>query len=130
MRVQNWPHALAEYLRAHQDKAFEWGANDCVHFAAGAVEAVTGSRPVFTPYRTGRDAAILVRAQPLRERVSTLLGPEITLTDAQRGDLVLIDGKPGPTLGVCFGEQSVFLRKDIGTQSEPTMDCLCAWRVE
>jgi hypothetical protein len=129
-RIQNWPHALADYLRACQDKPFAWGAHDCAHFAAGAVQAVTGDYPAFPRYKTERAALKLINDKSLRERAGEVLGPEITVQEAQRGDVILvIDATTGPSLGVCFGEQSWFLGKPAGTRAVPTVDCWCAWRV-
>ncbi len=130
MRTQNWPHALAEYVRARQDMPFEWGAHDCAHFAAGAVAAITGEYPRFPRYKTERAALKLIAQKPLRERAGDLLGEEIGVSMAQRGDIVMVvDPVNGPSLGVCFGEHSIFTSK-AGLTQVATSGCWCAWRVE
>lgn len=128
-RIQNWPHALAEYLRARQTMPFEWGVHDCAHFAAGAVQAITGEIPAFPRYKTQRAALKLIAQKPLRDRAGELLGPEIPVLMAQRGDIVMvIDPVNGPSLGVCFGENSVFTSREWLIQV-PTAECWCAWSV-
>lgn len=130
MRIQNWPHALAEYVRARQDMAFEWGVHDCAHFAAGAVAALTGEYPKFPRYKTERAALKLIAQKPLRDRAGEVLGEEIDVQMAQRGDIVMvIDAVNGPSLGVCFGENSIFVRRE-GLNSVQTAQCWCAWRIE
>lgn len=130
MRTQNWPHALAEYLRARQDMAFEWGVHDCAQFAAGAVDVQTGRRPALPRYRSATGAARLLRERALRERASATLGPEIQVARAQRGDLVLAAGIDGPALGVCMGEVSWFPGKPSGLVARSTIECATAWRVD
>lgn len=130
MRIQNWPHALAEYVRSRQETPFEWGAHDCAHFAAGAVAAITGEYPKFPRYKTERAALKLIAQKTLRERAGDILGPEIDVSMAQRGDVVMvIDSINGPSLGVCFGENSMFVSKQ-GLHQVPTAQCWCAWRAE
>lgn len=130
MRIQNWPHALAEYVRARQDKPFEWGVHDCAHFAAGVVAALTGEYPQFPRYKTERAALKLISQKPLRARAGEILGDEIDVQMAQRGDIVMVvDDVNGPSLGLCFGENSIFVRKE-GLYPIQTAQCLCAWRVD
>lgn len=129
MRIQNWPHALAEYIRSRQTMPFEWGVHDCAHFAAGAVAVLTGEYPDFPRYKTERAALKLIAQKPLRERAGEILGPEIGVLMAQRGDIVMvIDPVNGPSLGVCFGESSVFTSQKTLIQV-PTVECCCAWGI-
>lgn len=130
MRIQNWPHALAEYVRARHDMPFEWGVHDCAHFAAGAVAAITDEYPQFPRYKTAHAALKLIAQKPLRDRAGEILGAEIDVAMAQRGDVVMvIDSINGPSLGVCFGENSIFTSRR-GLNQIQTSQCWCAWRVE
>lgn len=130
MRIANWPHALATYLRACHDRPFAWGVHDCAQFAAGAVEVQTGRRPTLPRYRSAAGAARLLRERALRERATDALGPEIPPARAQRGDLVLAAGADGAALGVCMGEVSWFPGKPSGLVARPTLECVTAWGVE
>ncbi len=129
MRLPNWPHALAEYLRACHDRPFAWGAHDCAQFAAGAVAVQTGVRPALPRYRSAPGAARLLRQRSLRDRVTDILSAEIPVARAQRGDVVLAAGETGPALGVCMGEASMFLEKR-GLRTVATLACTAAWAVE
>lgn len=132
MRIQNWPHALAEYMRTRHDMPFEWGVHDCAHFAAGAVAAITGEYPKFPRYKTEHTALKLIAQKPLRDRADEILGLDIDVQTAQRGDVVMVmvvDEENGPSLGICFGENSMFVSQK-GLRHVPTEQCWCAWRVE
>ena len=129
MRLQNWPHLLAEYIRARQSVPFTWGSHDCAHFAASAVSAITGQYPEFPHYKTKRAALKLLAQKPLRERAGEILGPEIYVSLAQRGDVIMfVDLATGPALGICFGENS-FFTTTAGLVPVLTLTCLCAWRI-
>jgi hypothetical protein len=130
MRVQNWPHALAEYLRACNGRSFVFGKHDCAHFAAGAVEAITGVYPEFPRYQSASAARRLLSEKPLRDRAGSILAKEIPVSTAKRGDIVLVNTDNGHALGVCVGEQSQFLGKNGEAQMTQTIDCVCAWSVE
>jgi len=45
-RTKNWPKKLSDYIDAHKTALFEFGRFDCGHFANGAIEVVTGLRPL------------------------------------------------------------------------------------
>lgn len=130
MRVSNWPHALAEYLREAQTRPFEWAVHDCVQFAAGAVAAVTGVRPAVPAYANHGAARRLLAEASLAEWVTAVLGPELPPPLARRGDLVLIETDSGPTLGVVTGVQALFPGKPVGLIARPVLDSRCAWRVD
>lgn len=40
MRLQGWESRLADYLNGERKKAFVWGENDCILFAARAADCV------------------------------------------------------------------------------------------
>jgi hypothetical protein len=130
MRIPNWPHALAEYIRERQEKPFEYGVHDCAHFAAGAVQAITEEYPKFPNYKTEHAALTLIAKKSLQHRTREILGEEVSVNMAQRGDIVMfVDETNGPSLGVCFGANSIFPSKH-GLLHVKTADCLCAWRIE
>lgn len=45
-RLADWPERLADYIEARRGVPFAWGVNDCAHFAAGALQALTGADPL------------------------------------------------------------------------------------
>lgn len=90
-----------ELLQRH-DRPIQWGINDCVQFAAAAVELYGGWRPELPYYTSEREALRLIAAGGgLDELVSAVLPPAIHLKDAQIGDIVLTSFRDtGPMLGV------------------------------
>lgn len=107
-RVTGWPERLAGYVGAHVSTPFAWGSHDCVTFAAGAVEAVTLSRPSMPQWSNARDALRELRtvgglvAAVESTGFLELARPAL----ARRGDVVLIEGPPvvrRPFLAVCLG---------------------------
>lgn len=105
MRSENWPELLAEYLTIQQEQPFEWGVNDCVLFAAQAVQAMTGRQPVSVNWSTATGAArALKKAGGIEAATSQILGtPLASALMAQRGDVGLLMGERGDYLAICTG---------------------------
>lgn len=132
MKNQNYIELLSDYIRQAQVKSFEWGVHDCATFAAGAIEVMTGNRIEFEDLRAVRSAEeviIALRRQPLRDRVTMILGPPISVNFAARGDVVLEAESDREALGICFGEFSFFLMP-LGLIPKATVGCALAWGVE
>lgn len=134
MRQETWPQDLAAYFESFTGKAFEQGSVDCGHFAADAVQILTGV-DLFEPFR-GKYTTV-----PGYLKILKRLGHDcvasyvdgvleaIPVPMAQRGDVVLrLEGEL-EALGICDGVRSVFLSVEGGLAAVPTMDCQKAWRV-
>jgi hypothetical protein len=134
-RLPDWEARLFELVAEAKHRDFEWGVHDCCTFAAAAVEAVTGTRPVLPgAWTTARGALRLAARQDgLPAAVSTALGRELgPALLAQRGDIVLLrqPSFDGHALAVCLGAYAVApgphglvsIRLD-------SPECLGAWRV-
>lgn len=121
---------MTAYLDAARDRAFAWGEWDCVRFAAGAVEVITGERPALPVYASALDAARLTRERSLRARVCDVLGPEFPPALAHRGDVVLwTQGEDyAETLGVCVGDLLACAGPD-GLAMAPMTAAVAAWRI-
>lgn len=134
-RVNNWPRALNDYVAAHEQQAFAWGAHDCIMFACGAIEAITGKDPAH--HWRGKYASAFGAARifhdwgGFEEMIATIAGAEgfdeVPVPQARRGDLVLIHEKR-PSAGVCLGLHSAFTGKDR-LMLVKTAACSRAWRV-
>jgi hypothetical protein len=134
-RISNWPRALADYVAANQHKAFAWGKQDCIMFACGAIEAITGKDPAH--HWRGQYASALGAARIFRnwggfeEMVSTIAGAEgfdeQPVAMARRGELVLLQ-KRWPNSGVCLGMWSAFAGKNNIVMVK-TAECYRSWRV-
>lgn len=107
-RNDDWPERLKYYLEDVRDRAFAWGENDCILFAAGALEQMTGvdtAAEFRGKYKTELGAArLLKRLAPkglpvaIAEALNT---EEIAPLQAQRGDVVLIPTEDGKSaLGI------------------------------
>ena len=135
LRRADWPERLAEVVKAARGRPFQWGRHDCATFAFDCVLAMTGVDRLADfrgRYRTAKGAR---RALKRIGGVATVEDLATALTirpadaqTAQRGDVVLIDGDLGPTLGVCLGVRSAFVGPD-GLAFAPTAVVRRAWRV-
>lgn len=115
VRRPDWEAALGQALEAASDKPFAWGAWDCVHFVAEAVQAMTGADPL-ADYRGGYAteaeawAALSERDGNLRQACKRVFGGMIRPAFARRGDVVMMRG--GMAVGVCIGAQAAFVSDD------------------
>lgn len=130
---------LHEYLSRHGAAPFDWGINNCCHWAAGWMRHATGIWPMQglpeTP--TPRAARRLVRqlGGTLAAAWTRQLGrAPLPALQAQLGDLVLVPvpagaGGTGEAVGVCTGRHAVC----IGTQGllahVEMQHCTHAWRL-
>lgn len=140
IRFHDWHHRLSEYFAATRARAFAWGDQDCMLWAYGAVEAMTGvdlGADYRGKYSTEQGAARMLRrvggagVELAAAKLQSDAGlEEIGPLYAQRGDLVLVRSPRGPALAVvalagdcawCCGQE--------GIEAAPIADYLRAWRV-
>lgn len=148
VRKDTWAESLSLYLGRVGEERFVWGKFDCVMFAGGAVEAVTGTdltSEFIGQYTTWREAAQWLRAHDFRsfeEAVTSKLGEPVHPAQAGRGDIVMRRSGNSNILGVCVGKHCWFLGDEtVGYDLEqkpitqpaliafPTLQCDCAWKV-
>lgn len=129
-------------VEAARHRPYRHGQHDCALWVAEVVEAVRGQplllnwKPVCEQlrgrYRTERGSLRVMKRlgyERLREAASDALGAEIPPAQAQRWDVVLwVDGRGIEHLGVCLGEQAVFLGPE-GLTFRPTLETATAWAV-
>lgn len=115
---------LPEYITAHLGRGFEWGSNDCILFAIGWLEHVTGRDYLskYKPWATAREAIRKVDEAGGLEGLFDAQLQRINPHLAVDGDIALIDRTAflfsGPHI-VSVGESGlVFLNR---------MDAKCAW---
>ncbi len=104
MRIPTWEEALVNYMAEKRHEPFEYGANDCCLFAAGAVLQITGEDPM--PEFRGKYDSLKGSLKVIKEigagtLEATLDGkfPEVGIGHAQRGDLAFFDGSVGVVMG-------------------------------
>jgi hypothetical protein len=135
MRLPNWPKLMADAIDKARKKGFVWGENDCCLFSCDIALAITGEDPAkeFRGKYTDRRSSVLALkkygAGTLRDTATQIMGPEIPITRAGRGDFVLADQGNGTMLGVCVGETAAFIT-DGGLVFIKLKNCDTAWRVE
>ena len=127
-RREDWPERLAAFVEARLDMPFQWGPNDCSSFGAAAVVAMTGELPALPTYAGERDALRLIAERSLRARVGEVMGDEIAVAFAQRGDIGLLDVAGRETVAVCLGDLFAVPGTE-GVLMLPRESALCAWRV-
>ncbi len=102
-RQTGWEMAFSDYLAAARGAPFAWGTNDCMLFAAKAVEVITGLNfyKQYLPYNTESEANLILQANGgLQAMVSKVMGNGYTnYRQARRGDLALIK-MPDFSLGI------------------------------
>lgn len=112
MRFHDWPDRLATFIASRENRPLKWGRreNDCGSFVGAGVLAIRADGldlMVGIPeYSTAADADAIVG-----ECYAALLDARLPRRDspglAQRGDVVLFEGKFGETLGLVEGDMIV-----------------------
>jgi len=100
IRFHDWPTRLAKYFEDCQDTPFEYGAFDCVLFACGALQAMTGIHPLqqyIGKYKSSVTAARQMKTYAgggvpeTAAKASLSIGLRPTSPAlAKRGDMVLV----------------------------------------
>lgn len=130
-RLPDWPLRLAAYLEAGRGLAFAWGRSDCVRFAAGAVQAITGRHVLQWDWADRASAAaVLRRCGGLVPGVGQVLPALAGAQWAQRGDVLLVQpgGRGRRWLAVADSGRWWALGP-AGLISGPGSDAVMAWGV-
>lgn len=145
-RLPDWQVRLEAFYQARHAQYFEWGGNDCAHFAAAAIEAITGHHPAppalraLTQATTSRGSirATLRALAPfgglnalgLHALASSVLGAPVPCSRAMVGDVVLLQTPTMacPAFGVCNGT-SATTTGPSGMVHLPMAHALAAWQV-
>jgi hypothetical protein len=117
VRRPDWRSRLDQYLAACARRKFDAGRHDCALFAAGAVEAVTGTDLAAEyrgRYRTIRGGKRIAGGDHVALAASLLPSRESVL-HARPGDIAVL----GDALGVVCGEHIAALHPVRGLASLP-----------
>jgi hypothetical protein len=132
-RVVDWPDRLQAHIEEWRHKKFEWGKADCALFCLYAEKAICGSSRFDDFIGQYRSAAGSVKALlkigggDLAASVGARLR-EIKLSEAQRGDVALIDTPLGDALSLVVGDRVAAMGKD-GLIFLPLDAAKKAWKV-
>jgi hypothetical protein len=132
-RVVDWPDRLQAHIEEWRHKKFEWGKADCALFCLYAEKAICGSSRFDDFIGQYRSAAGSVKALlkigggDLAASVGARLR-EIKPSEAQRGDVALIDTPLGDALSLVVGDRVAAMGKD-GLIFLPLDAAKKAWKV-
>lgn len=132
MRSANWPDLLQHEVAAAAARAWEWGAHDCLQFAARCALAITGEDHAaqFGAYSDERGAAQLLAEYGGVEGILTArLGPPTARLLARRGDIVTTKITGRTTAGVCLGAVCAFAAAE-GVEFASLDVVEAVWRVD
>lgn len=134
-KLDHWEDRLHECVRGRYGLEPDWGTNDCMTWAADCVLAQTGVDTLAAyrgKYKTARGALKALRQidkveLPI-ELMDLLWGPRCHISEAKLGDLVVTTlGEPfdmGPTVGLCYGQRSLFVGTDEHADGLVRLDTL------
>ena len=129
MRLSTWENQLTEYIASKRNQPFEYGSNDCAHFVAGAVQAMTGEDPM--PEMRGQYDSEFGSLRVLKEigegDLESTMDAKFNAIEiglAQRGDIAFFDG----SIGVVMGSFAWFVSDD-GLERVPRSMWDKAWSV-
>lgn len=132
MRLDGWDTLLFQHIKSRAKMPFAWGEHDCVMFAVGCAQAMTGVdlAESYRGYETQLQAARIIQdAGGFRELVTLNVGPEISPKLARRGDWVMISQGDSLALAVCIGSDAIAPGKDK-LVSVPMSEAIAAWRID
>ena len=135
LRREDWPERLAALVEERRNTPFAWGTQDCVMFAADAVEAMTAADPLESyrgAYDTEAEADAILDGNGLGGFLAGVLGefgahavrPEV----AQRGDWCLVTVGNQTLAGVHVGTR-VAVPGDAGLHFLPLSRITRAWAI-
>lgn len=129
-RLPDWERRLGEFVAAHTETEFVWGATDCALWSLEAAEAITGEHPApeyLGAYSTREGAAEALREKGKGTLVRTMnsLFERRPVGKARRGDLVMVQN----AIGICMGNFGLFLTEDEGVTRLHRADFQRAWSI-
>jgi hypothetical protein len=103
---------------------FDWNGSSCAHFAAEAVEAMTGVRPFVPDLASERDAIRFMKELSLAERMDAMAA-RVPPAMAMRGDIVQAQG----ALGVVTAQGTALFYMEEGMGTLPRAEWATAWAI-
>lgn len=140
-RRSDWQAALDQFLRTHQDQRFEYGKWDCCLFVCDAIVEMTGVDLAATyrnRYSTRAGAMGVIREQVGTASIQAVAVnaaaahqmPELPVSHAHRGDMMLIERSRGYSLGlVALNGRDVIVASRQGLWRLPLSRAIRAWQV-
>lgn len=130
--TDEWWAALDAFVQSRQDKAFEWGVQDCCTFAADWVRLATGLDPMLD--LRGLNSALeahrkLDELGGMLAAVDSRMGEHVSGLMAQAGDVVMVTlDNANAAMAVCLGPW-LCAPGEAGLVMLPITRAEVAWRV-
>jgi hypothetical protein len=146
----HWQELLHGYFLRRQNEAFKWGTMDCCLFACDAIRELTDvdlaqdfrgqydsllsavrAMKTFTAAGSESPDEELDLVEAVAVKIATQFGiEEVPVLMAQRGDVLLLDSRPGKGLGILGlrGTHAHCAGLD-GVVDVPLHECFRAWRI-
>lgn len=137
-RYEDWAARLDAYLRAQENREFDWGAFNCAFFAMDAVLVMTGvdhASEYRGTFKTAAGAARALRKNGFENlkllAVSKFGAPLPSCRYAQRGDLIGFETPEGFILGIVdlSGIKFAAVTLNHGLVRINMAQARCAWRI-
>jgi hypothetical protein len=140
-RLPDWEERLTAVLAKSFDRKFEWGQFDCCLFVCECIEAMTGvdlSMGLRGTYSDKIGAHLAIKRisggdlGALAQMMAAMFEiEEIQTALACPGDIALMNGLGGLSLGVCVGEKvlSPSYVPGEGLAHDEIENCLRAWKI-
>lgn len=106
-RLPEWRERLEEEVQRARTRTFQYGSWDCVHFAAGCIDAMTGSHWLgdLPAYRSHLGAwRHLFREGGLSRALTARLGVPRSVSDSSDGDACLVRWYASRPVGIRYRE--------------------------
>lgn len=128
-RFADWPERLIDFIAERLSAPFAFGPQDCCSFAGDCALRLTGNDPMadLRGYSTLEEAARIL-APGLPALVDARL-PRIAPAAARRGDIGMIESKPGRRSLVIVDGADVIGPGETGLERWPRGALQAAWSV-
>ena len=135
-RCEDWELRLDQFIESQRGKPFKWGTNDCMVFAAQAIQVLGINHDIISghrgKYNSAKTAAKIVKQKKdgIKEWAMELLQdfPQIHSHSAKRGDVCLIHYQGADAMGVCVGSEVAALGSK-GLDMVPRSSIKKAWGI-
>ncbi|TXH19019.1 MAG: hypothetical protein E6R03_01230 [Hyphomicrobiaceae bacterium] len=136
-RYQDWPIRLEHYIAASRATPFIWGRSDCLHFAFGVVEPLTGRDLIgemggsgqYADAREGFSQLEKYFGGNLRGIADAVLRSG-RVSFARRGDIVLFEARNLKAYGIIDNTgRQIAARTESGLAFIPVRFAVASWAV-
>lgn len=135
MRIHDWPEKLHARIQEAKTQAYVLGTHDCALFVCDCIKDMTGI-DYFEKYR-GTYTTVIGAAKVMRQKANvdnieelatSWWGEPIPLSQASRGDVIILEHDGIESFGIVVGTHAVFLNEN-GIIPIVVNKCKAAWKI-